>query len=107
MKLEAYREAGKELSQRLNLPTSPVAVTYVKKEEDILASCKDALPDKIRKLHDDLTAKLAAWQEQKKGLDPKNNSDAMTLMLEAGEIAVRFDDLYWRIREQVVLTTVK
>jgi len=35
MKLEAYREAGTELSQRLNLPTSPVAVTYVKKEDDI------------------------------------------------------------------------
>ena len=35
MKLEAYREAGTELSQRLHLPTSPVAVTYVKKEDDI------------------------------------------------------------------------
>jgi len=35
MKLEAYREAGTELSQRLHLPTFPVAVTYVKKEDDI------------------------------------------------------------------------
>jgi len=35
MKLEAFREAGKELSQRLHLPTSPVAVTYIKSEDDI------------------------------------------------------------------------
>ena len=35
MNLEALRKAGAELSHKLKLPTSPVAVTYIKAQEEI------------------------------------------------------------------------
>ena len=35
MDLNAYREAGKHLYDRLHLPTYPVAITYIKSEDEI------------------------------------------------------------------------
>lgn len=35
MNLEDFREAGNDLYHRLHLPTYPVAITYIKKEDDI------------------------------------------------------------------------
>ena len=35
MDLDAYREAGKQLYDRLHLPTYPVAITYIKDEDEI------------------------------------------------------------------------
>ena len=35
MNLEDYREMGNDLYHRLHLPTYPVAVKYIKSEDDI------------------------------------------------------------------------
>ncbi len=38
MELDAFRKAGVELSLRLRLPTDPVAITYIRKQEEIPAT---------------------------------------------------------------------
>ncbi len=35
MNLEAYRKSGKDLCHQLHLPTSPLAITYIKSEDEI------------------------------------------------------------------------